>query len=156
MARGRQRKNRTKVTLERRWLNKNDEELREAIIADASPCYPADQPPKPIQLNTAMGLVKQRNTFVMAGTGSGKSRVSEFYFHLFSPSKKAVVLVVNPLDALGDNQVKEKIAQGYTAINLKKLTFNSKVAAKIKRGKYNFVYLSPESMRHIFFTDGGW
>ncbi|KAI7952133.1 hypothetical protein MJO28_007817 [Puccinia striiformis f. sp. tritici] len=144
MARGRQRKNRTKVTLERRWLNKNDEELREAIIADASPCYPADQPPKPIQLNTAMGLVKQRNTFVMAGTGSGKSRESEFYFHLFSPSKKAVVLVVNPLDALGDNQVKEKIAQGYTAINLKKLTFNSKVAAKIKRGKYNFVYLSPE------------
>ncbi|POV94206.1 hypothetical protein PSTT_16976 [Puccinia striiformis] len=56
----------------------------------------------------------------------------------------AVVLVVNPLDALGDNQVKEKIAQGYTAINLKKLTFNSKVAAEIKRGKYNFVYLSPE------------
>ncbi|KNE86512.1 hypothetical protein PSTG_20108, partial [Puccinia striiformis f. sp. tritici PST-78] len=91
-----------------------------------------------------MGLVKQRNTFVMAGTGSGKSRVSEFYFHLFSPSKKAVVLVVNPSDALGDNQVKEKIAQGYTAINLKKLTFNSKVAAEIKRGKYNFVYLSPE------------
>ncbi|POW06226.1 hypothetical protein PSTT_09089 [Puccinia striiformis] len=40
----------------------NDEELREAIIADASPCYPADQPPKPIQLDAAMGLVKQRNT----------------------------------------------------------------------------------------------
>ncbi|KAI9618863.1 hypothetical protein H4Q26_012117, partial [Puccinia striiformis f. sp. tritici PST-130] len=62
MARGRQRKNQTKVTLERRWLNMNDEELREAIIADASPCYPADQPPKPIQLDAAMGLVKQRNT----------------------------------------------------------------------------------------------
>ncbi|KAH9446126.1 hypothetical protein Pst134EB_023944 [Puccinia striiformis f. sp. tritici] len=90
----------------------------------------------------------------MAGTGFGKSRISEMYLKLFSPSQKAFVLVVNPLDALGDNQVKEKIAQGYTAINLKKLTFKAKAASDIKKGKYNFVYLSPEIfLNNQRFTD---
>ncbi|EFP76779.1 uncharacterized protein PGTG_02240 [Puccinia graminis f. sp. tritici CRL 75-36-700-3] len=140
----RKQKKSTKVTLTNDWLEMNDEQLREAIIEDARPCYPETQPSKPLQVDAVMGLVKKRNTFVMAGTGFRKSRISEMHLHLFPAATKPVVLVLNPLDALGDNQVEEKITQKYTAINLKKLTFNAKVAARIKKGEFNFVYLSPE------------
>ena len=58
------------------------------------------------------------------------------------------MLVLNPLDTLGGNQVVEKTASGFTAINLKKLTFNAGEAKKIQHGKYNFMYLSPK----IFFN----
>ncbi|PLW05275.1 hypothetical protein PCANC_27194 [Puccinia coronata f. sp. avenae] len=122
----------------------SDTDLRKSIISDCLPCYPKNEPPKTVQVDAVMSLVRQRHTFVMAGTGCGKSRISEMYHHLFARSKKAVILVLNPLDALGDNQVNEKVAQGYTAVNLKKLNFNKSVAAEILRRKYNFVYLSPE------------
>ncbi|OAV96499.1 hypothetical protein PTTG_26315 [Puccinia triticina 1-1 BBBD Race 1] len=121
-----------------------DTDLHEAIINDCLPCYPENEPPKTVQVEAVKSLVKQQHTFVMAGTGCGKSRILEMYIHLFAKSKKPVILVLNPLDALGDNQVKEKMDQGYTAINLKKLTFNKTVATEIRQGKYNFVYLSPE------------
>ncbi|PLW57487.1 hypothetical protein PCANC_02583 [Puccinia coronata f. sp. avenae] len=119
-------------------------DLRKSIISDCLPCYPKNEPPKTVQVDAVMSLVRQQHTFVMAGTGCGKSCILEMYHHLFARSKKAVILVLNPLDALGDNQVNEKVAQGYTAVNLKKLNFNKSVAAEILRGKYNFVYLSPE------------
>jgi superfamily II DNA helicase RecQ len=59
--------------------------------------------------------------------------------------------VSNPLDALGDNQFKEKKGK-FTARNLTKLTFNPLVAEQIKAGVYNFVYLSPE----IFLNSKLW
>ncbi|PLW25067.1 hypothetical protein PCANC_28000 [Puccinia coronata f. sp. avenae] len=90
----------------------------------------------------------------MAGTGFGKSRILEMYVHLFAKSSKPVVLVPNPLDTLGNNQVQEKIAQNFTAVNLKKLTFNQRVADEILRGAYNFVYLSPEIfLNNKMFTE---
>ena len=134
----------TNISLTKKILRMNDVELHEAIIQDCLPCYPTTEPPKDIQLDAVMRLVKRRNTFVMAGTGCGKSRISEMYLHLFAASKHGVVLVLNPLNALGDNQVLEKKAQGYSAVNLKKLTFTKTVANDIQKGKYNFVYLSPE------------
>jgi hypothetical protein len=42
-----------------------------------------------------------------------------------------VVLVSNPLDSLGDNQVLKKQAAGFSAINLTKLTFNPETAAEV-------------------------
>ncbi|PLW16376.1 hypothetical protein PCANC_27112 [Puccinia coronata f. sp. avenae] len=79
----------------------------------------------------------------MAGTGFGKSRIAEMYLSLFA-AKDGVILVLNPLDALGDNQVAEKIAQGFTANNLSKMTFNQSLFNKILAGVYKFFYLSPE------------
>ncbi|OAV87781.1 hypothetical protein PTTG_29281 [Puccinia triticina 1-1 BBBD Race 1] len=66
------------------------------------------------------------------------------YYNLFAKSRKAVILVLNPLNDLGDNQALEKTAAGYTAGNLKNQNFTPEVAANIQKGKYNFVYLSPE------------
>lgn len=61
--------------------------------------------PKDIQINTVVSLVNGDNTFLLAATGAGKTRVMELFFHMFSKVKNPVVLVLNPLDALGDNQV---------------------------------------------------
>ncbi|OAV96362.1 hypothetical protein PTTG_26366 [Puccinia triticina 1-1 BBBD Race 1] len=131
-----------------------EDDLQQAIVDDCLPRYPSNEPPKQVQVDAVKSLVHGRHTFVMAGTGCGKSRISEMYYNLFAKTKKAVILVLNPLDALGDNQVKEKIAQGYTAVNLKKLTFNQTVADDIEKGKYNFVYLSPEVfLNNQMFTD---
>ncbi|PLW23170.1 hypothetical protein PCANC_28035 [Puccinia coronata f. sp. avenae] len=142
------------ATLAQRILNLDDYDLAKTIANDARACYPIDQPLKSLQIEAVMHLVRLKNTFVMAGTGFGKSRVPELYVHLFVKSSKPVVLVLNPLDALGDNQVREKIAQKFTAINLKKLTFNRRVADEVLRGTYNFVYLSPKIfLNNEMFTE---
>lgn len=64
-----------------------------------------NQSAKELQVNTTISLINGFNTFLLAGTGYGKSRISEIFMRLFSPSQLPVVLVLNPLDALGDNQV---------------------------------------------------
>jgi hypothetical protein len=58
------------------------------------------------------------------------------------------------LDTLGNSQVQEKIAQNFTAVSLKKLTFNQRVADEILRGAYNFVNLSPKIfLNNKMFTE---
>jgi ATP-dependent helicase YprA (DUF1998 family) len=96
----------TKVTLTRRWARMEESDIEEAIIEDCLPRYPENKPPKTVQVDAAKNLVKDRNTFVMAGTGCGKLRISEMYFNLVAQSKNTFILVLNPLDALGDNQVR--------------------------------------------------
>ncbi|KNF00196.1 hypothetical protein PSTG_06606 [Puccinia striiformis f. sp. tritici PST-78] len=144
----------TKVTLTLKLLQMNDSELTDAIIEDAAPCYSPDQPSKQLQVEAVLNLIRIRHTFVRAGTGFGKSRVAEIYCHLFARTKNPVVLVLNPHDALGNNQVQEKIAQGFTALNLKQTNFNESVAGEILQGKYNFIYLSPEIfLNNKMFTE---
>jgi hypothetical protein len=48
----------------------------------------------------------------------------ELYHDLTPKELKAVIVVLSPLDTLGDNQVLEKKQAGFSAINLTKLTFN--------------------------------
>ncbi|OAV97409.1 hypothetical protein PTTG_26045 [Puccinia triticina 1-1 BBBD Race 1] len=63
------------------------------------------QPPKQVQLDSVIDLIHHRDTFVLAGTGVGKTLIAEMYWDLFPKYKKPIVLVLNPLDSLGDNQV---------------------------------------------------
>jgi superfamily II DNA or RNA helicase len=63
----------------------------------------ADEP-KGLQVEAVSSLVRRGHTFVRAGTGFGKTRISEMYFGLFE--RKVVVLVLVPLDSLGDDQVR--------------------------------------------------
>jgi superfamily II DNA helicase RecQ len=60
-----------------------------------------------------------------------------------------VVIVLNPLDALGDNQVTEKIAANCIAIKLIAANFDTKSKINIQNGVFNFVHLSPK----IFFNN---
>ncbi|KAA1108559.1 hypothetical protein PGT21_017097 [Puccinia graminis f. sp. tritici] len=105
-------------------LQKDQAQLEAHIKEKALLTY--KQQAKTLQVEAVCSLVRGRNTFVLAGTGFGKSRIAEMYFRLFDKKKKPVVLVLNPLDALRDNQ------------------FKAKIARKIVAGFFNFVYLSPE------------
>ncbi|KAI7950372.1 hypothetical protein MJO29_009046 [Puccinia striiformis f. sp. tritici] len=120
----------------------DDSKLKSAIAALALKKY--KQPAKPLQIEAVAHLARGSNTFLLAGTGFGKSRIPEIYYSLLPKTSKGVVLVLNPLDALGDNQVLEKENTKFSAINLTKLTFTKEEANNIVNGKYNFVYVSPE------------
>jgi ATP-dependent DNA helicase RecQ len=110
------------------------------------------QASKPLQVETVINLVNGRNTFLLAGTGFGKSRIAEIYYRLIPKKQRAVILTLNPLDTLGDNQVLEKQGAGFTAINLSKKNFNPETAREIRTGVYQFIYLSPK----IFLNNKLW
>jgi hypothetical protein len=129
---------------------KNDVSLAKAIEEKALLIY--GHPAKPLQTKAVVNLVRRKNTFLLAGTGFGKSRIPEMFYKLIPKHTGAVILVLNPLDSLGNNQVSEKVAAGFTEINLTKLTFNPCEASKIRTGVYQFVYLSPE----IFLNSKLW
>ncbi|EFP82689.2 uncharacterized protein PGTG_08885 [Puccinia graminis f. sp. tritici CRL 75-36-700-3] len=140
----------TGVTICKKLLKANDDELKKEIASRAKNFYNGEEA-KALQIDVVTNLAQGRNTFLLAGTGYGKSRISEMYFKLLPQNTKPVILVLNPLDALGDNQVAEKQGK-FSAINLTKLTFNKQVADEIQQGDYNFVYLSPE----IFLNNKLW
>lgn len=75
--------------------DKKWDSLRSLIAGLALEKY--QQSAKPLQLEAAFNLALGINTFVLAGTGFGKSRVSEIYYLLLPKSSKGVVLVLNPL-----------------------------------------------------------
>ncbi|OAV90481.1 hypothetical protein PTTG_28293 [Puccinia triticina 1-1 BBBD Race 1] len=87
-------------------------------------------------------IIKDSESFFGQTPTALQTRIAEMYHHLFAPStRKATILVLNPLDSLGENQVAEKEKDGMTAISLTKMTFTRKVADKIIKGDYSFVYL---------------
>ncbi|KAA1116312.1 ATP-dependent DNA helicase sgs1 [Puccinia graminis f. sp. tritici] len=132
----------TGINVYKKVYDKSDEKLIDHIKETSLKRY--GQPAKDEQVEAVFNLVQGRNTFLLAGTGFGKSRIAEIYYKMIPVKSRAVVLVLNPLDSLGDNQVLEKHQAGFTAINLTKLTFNPEVAQDIMDGVYQFVYLSPE------------
>jgi superfamily II DNA helicase RecQ len=133
----------TGINVYKKIYEKNDTDLKTHIEKVSLDFY--GQPSKPRQTEAVINLVKGRNTFLLAGTGFGKSRIAELYYKMIPQNKRAVVLVLNPLDSLGDNQVYEKIQAGFTAINLTKMNFNEQIANEILNGVYQFVYMSPET-----------
>ncbi|KNE93314.1 hypothetical protein PSTG_13258 [Puccinia striiformis f. sp. tritici PST-78] len=148
----------TALTLSKNITKLNDKDLRALIQKRARERYGEEA--KEIQISAVMDLVRRRNSFVLAGTGYGKSRIAEMYWDLFPKYKKAVVLSLNPLDTLGDNQVEEKknAKNPISAVNLTKMNLTDEVAREILQGKYSFIYLSPEvllnsSIFHNIFFD---
>ncbi|KAH9815537.1 P-loop containing nucleoside triphosphate hydrolase protein [Melampsora americana] len=97
-----------------------------------------------LQLKAALSLVRGRDAFVIASTGFGKSLIPELYYLMFSKVSKPIILTLNPLDALGNDQVEEKKKHGLTAINLTRATITKQVCNHILTGKYQFIYVSPE------------
>ncbi|PLW51903.1 hypothetical protein PCASD_00814 [Puccinia coronata f. sp. avenae] len=138
------------ISVAKKLLLMTDEQMKSEIQARAREFYNGVEA-RPLQVNVVANLVKGCNTFLLAGTGYGKSRIAELYHQTLPKNRKGVVLVINPLDALGNNQVKEKHGT-FSAINLTKLTFNAQVACQIQHGEYNFVYLSPK----IFMNNKVW
>ena len=82
-------------------LDASEEVLHQMIARSAEDFY-HDQP-KDLQVKAVSQLVHGNHCFVRAGTGFGKTRIAKMFFNLFKT--KSVVLVLNPLDSLGDDQV---------------------------------------------------
>ncbi|KAH9458587.1 hypothetical protein Pst134EA_009767 [Puccinia striiformis f. sp. tritici] len=124
------------VNVAQKILDLDNNELRAFIEKDTLERY--KQPSKPLQVDTVVNLVRGRNTFLLAATGFGKSRIPEMYLNLTTRNRKGeiqgVVVVLNPLDELGNNQVEEKVAAGYSAINLNKANSNYRIVMKVKKG----------------------
>ncbi|KAA1131707.1 ATP-dependent DNA helicase sgs1 [Puccinia graminis f. sp. tritici] len=133
----------TGINVYKKIYEKRDADVKTHIEQVSLKTY--GQPSKTQQTDAVLNLIRGRNTFLLAGTGFGKSRIAELYYKMIPQNKRAVVLVLNPLDSLGDNQVYEKVQAGFTAINLTKMNFNQEVANEISNGVYQFVYMSPET-----------
>ncbi|KAI7965128.1 hypothetical protein MJO29_003226, partial [Puccinia striiformis f. sp. tritici] len=78
-------------------------------------------------LEMGIDLVHHQHTFVLAGTGFGETRITEVYWHLFPVYRKPVLMVLNPLDTLSDNEVPEKKAAKFEAVNLTKMNISPKI-----------------------------
>ncbi|OAV96428.1 hypothetical protein PTTG_10591 [Puccinia triticina 1-1 BBBD Race 1] len=152
---------RKRITLPQSNLKLSHEDLKQHIRFESRKLYGDEA--KDEQVDAVAALVHDWHTFVLAGTGFGKTRIADMYHNLFQPYQKSIVLVLNPLDSLGDNQVEEKKSVGVdgrhiTAINLTSNVLNAKVAKKIVAGEFEFVYLSPEAFlnseifRDIYFN----
>ncbi|OAV89831.1 hypothetical protein PTTG_28539 [Puccinia triticina 1-1 BBBD Race 1] len=145
----------SKLTLRKEFDNMSDEELTNHISLTVAKFYL--EPLKPVQMETVISLVHHKHTFTLAGTGFGKTRIGEVYYCLFPAYKKPIVLVLNPLDLLGDNQVLEKKNVNIKAVNLTRMNFTPDVKKQVLRGDYAFIYLSPEVLlnnamfQRIFF-----
>ncbi|KAH9807956.1 hypothetical protein DFH28DRAFT_1227700 [Melampsora americana] len=124
-------------------IAKGNTSIRKSIIEDAfRKRYKME--PRPLQVECVLLLIGLWNTFLLASTGFGKSKVPEMYLETLSKVDKPIVMVMNPLDALGDNQVLEKTKDGFTAVSLTQKTFNDATCKDILESKYQFIYLSPE------------
>jgi superfamily II DNA helicase RecQ len=135
----------------------SDTELKKMIWQSGLAKY--GQECKKLQVESVLSLLRGKNTFILAATGFGKSRIPELYLNLLTkdrPGKIAgVIILLNPLDALGDNQVDEKIRAGFLAINATAENFDATVATDILNGVYNFVYVQispPLGQYHSTFS----
>ncbi|KAA1080913.1 ATP-dependent DNA helicase sgs1 [Puccinia graminis f. sp. tritici] len=48
-----------------------------------------EEAPKKLQIDTVCNLARGYHSFVLAGTGYGKSRIGELYFHMYAPQREA-------------------------------------------------------------------
>lgn len=91
------------VTLNASTLRLSDNDLAAKVRLSFNKTY--KQEARTLQVESVVALARERSTFLLAGTGYGKTRIAEMFRALFSKKSLAIVLVLNPLDALGDNQV---------------------------------------------------
>lgn len=158
-----------RVSLSHRILRESTEALRQRIRVLFQKCYHQDA--KELQVLVVELLVKGHDVFFHAGTGFGKTRIAETFFWLFGKRKKPLYIVLNPLDALGDNQactvafsvrtndewnlsssntascalttiqVTEKKDVGISAYNCISETFTDETVKDIQDGAYTVLYV---------------
>lgn len=91
------------IVLCQKIIQSSDSALRERIEAHFLKTYKNRM--KDLQQDCVLRLARGRDTFLLAGTGYGKTRIAESSGALFKKNLQPIILTLNPLDALGDNQV---------------------------------------------------
>ena len=90
-----------------------DNQLRERLIKQTK--ARTGLTPRDFQLDTAVALWRNRDVVLVAGTGSGKTL--PFVMPCFL-SKHVVVVIVSPLNALQDDQVRRSFCRDFTNDNI--------------------------------------
>ena len=102
------------------------------------------------QMNAIREFVFGRDVFIMLPTGSGKSlcyATLPIVFDLLRAKVDAsIVIVVSPLQSIMEDQVKKYSARGLQAAFVGKAQKDDYIKDDIVNGKYQLVYMSPESM----------
>ena len=114
------------------------------------------------QLKAAREFISGRDVFVCLPTGSGKSMCygclpyafDELAANSFKDSStnaepSAIVLIVSPLTALMEDQVKMFTDMGLKAAFVGEAQDDQSVEQGVKNGEYSLVYMSPESMMTV-------
>ncbi|OAV87993.1 hypothetical protein PTTG_29201 [Puccinia triticina 1-1 BBBD Race 1] len=101
-------KNKFQLTLNKNITNMTQGQQVEMLEKQSAKVY-GPQAPKQVQLESVINLIHRCNTFVLAGTGVGKSWITKMYWDLCPKYRRPIVLVLNPLDSLGDNQISASI-----------------------------------------------
>ena len=114
------------------------------------------------QLKAASEFMTGRDVFVCLPTGSGKSMCygclpyafDELEANTFGDSSRnaeqsAIVLIVCPLTALMEDQVKKFTTMGLKAAFVGEAQDNYSVVQGVMGGEYSLVYMSPESMMTV-------
>ncbi|POW09855.1 hypothetical protein PSHT_02416 [Puccinia striiformis] len=94
------------LAIAKKAISKMAKPLLNQYISTQAATFYCDTP-KTLQVESVSALAKGKNVFVRAATGYGKTRISKMFFNLFKDSK-VVVLVLDPLDSLGDDQARGK------------------------------------------------
>ena len=114
------------------------------------------------QLKAAREFISGRDVFVCLPTGSGKSMCYGCLPYAFdelasntlsdpttNAEPSAIVLIVSPLTALMEDQVKKFMDMGLKAAFIGEAQDDYSVERGVMNGEYSLVYMSPESMMTV-------
>jgi ATP-dependent DNA helicase RecQ len=107
---------------------------------------------RPQQLNIITAVLDKKDTLALLPTGAGKS----LCFQVPTLCEDGICLVISPLIALMQDQVKDLQSKNITAIALGgqlSEEAQAEVMAAAIRGKYKFIYCSPEKLAQKTFQD---
>ena len=107
---------------------------------------------RPQQLAVIDAVLKKKDTLTLLPTGAGKS----ICFQVPTLLEDGICLVISPLIALMQDQVKDLQSKNIPAIALGghlSEEAQAEVMAAAKRGKYKFIYCSPEKLAQKQFQE---
>ena len=110
-------------------------------------CFKGDEVPRPHQVAGLQAIVSRRHTCVVAGTGSGKSRIQLMAICWFlQEDKEAIMVVIQPTRALALKQVSQ-FQSRRPSLNATWYNTDNDIAAQrksIEMGLHRVILLSPE------------
>lgn len=107
---------------------------------------------RPLQEDIINSILNNQDTFAVLPTGAGKS----VCYQIPALSKNGICLVISPLIALIEDQIKQLKNKGIKAITIKSGIGYSELIEQfdsIINGNYKFLYLSPERLQQNLIFD---
>ncbi len=104
---------------------------------------------RPLQEDIINSILSDNDTFALLPTGGGKS----ICFQVPAMMKEGACIVISPLIALIEDQVKALKDKGIKAVQIKSGTSEDEIITlfdNIRFGNYKFLYLSPERLQSEF------